>query len=86
MDVELVLGTILDVDRIFDVMLVNINRNVILSEIETYFSNLSLGGDLLLTGFLSEDVNLILDKSNSIGFNLVAHNKKNGWSLLHLVK
>ena len=86
MDVELVLGTISDLDRIFDVMLVNINRNVILSEIETYFSSLSLGGDLLLTGFLSEDVNLILEKSNSIGFNLVTHNKKNGWSLLHLVK
>lgn len=86
MDVELVLGTILDLDRIFDVMLVNINRNVILSEIESYFASLSLGGDLLLTGFLSEDVNIILDKSNSIGFNLVTHNKKNGWSLLHLVK
>ena len=48
----------------FDIILANINRNVILDNIDSLYSQIKEGGYLLLSGLLAEDENDILDKTN----------------------
>ena len=70
----------------FDFLLVNINRNVILKDINLYFALLRNGGNLLLSGFLEEDISLILAKSEKKGLRLVCSKKRNKWQMLHFIK
>mgnify|MGYP005659368599 FL=1 len=42
--------------------------------------------DLLLSGFLSEDVKIIREKSEGLGLQFVSHKNKNKWNLLHFRK
>jgi ribosomal protein L11 methyltransferase len=70
----------------FDIVLANINRNIILRDLSSYYNFLSLNGDLLISGFLIEDVNLILKDAKNLGFNLINKKNKNQWYILHLRK
>tara|TARA_B100000902_G_scaffold149523_1_gene146051 strand:- start:5015 stop:5845 length:831 start_codon:yes stop_codon:yes gene_type:complete len=74
------------IDERFNIILANINRNVILSHIEKYYKILIEDSDLILSGFLDEDVNIIIEESTRIGFNLVSKKNKNKWNLLHFKK
>ena len=53
----------------FDIILANINKNVILDNLEGLFLGLNLGGKLLLSGLLKEDEHDILMACQ--GFNLL---------------
>ena len=73
-------------DTKFDIILANINRNIILQDIATYVGAMNLQSEILFSGFLKEDIPLILEKSEQLGLELVVskHNKK--WQMLHLKK
>ena len=55
----------------FDVLLANINRNVILKDIQTYFNLVKDKADILLSGFLRQDIELILQEIEKFNFQLV---------------
>ena len=84
-NIKFILG---DIDKLngltFDVILANINRNIILRDLSIYYKSLSLNGDLLVSGFLFDDVNLILGDAKKIGFNLINQKNKNQWYMFHL--
>ena len=63
-----------DTNPFSEIIIANINRNIILRDLPIYYKSLSLNGDLLTSGFLFDDVNLILRDAKKIGFNLI--NKK----------
>ena len=71
-------------NRKFDIVLVNINRNVILSDIEIYIHAMEDAAIILLSGFLSEDIPLILNKTEQLGLQLVDSKNKNKWQMLQL--
>ena len=71
-------------DAKFDVILVNINRNIILQDIEAYVGAMNERSQILLSGFLKEDISLILEKSEQLGLELVVSKHKNKWQMLHL--
>ncbi len=79
-----------EVDKIgseqFDIVLANINRNIILQDIEHYVRAMQGTSELLLSGFLKEDIPLILEKSEQLGLVLVSSKNKNKWQMLHLKK
>tara|TARA_B100001142_G_scaffold330275_1_gene397536 strand:- start:14696 stop:15529 length:834 start_codon:yes stop_codon:yes gene_type:complete len=70
----------------FDIILANINRNIILQDINNYVELLNDGSDILLSGFLEEDTSLILEKSEQLGLKLVDLKNNNKWQMLHLRK
>ena len=70
----------------FDIILANINRNIILQDIEKYVGALNENSDILLSGFLEEDIPLILEKSEQLGLALVVLKNNNKWQMLHLRK
>ncbi len=70
----------------YDIVLANINRNIILSDIETYSSALKNSGIIILSGFYSEDVPIILEASEKLGLNLVSKATMDNWALIKLIK
>ena len=82
-DINFCLGDVTAIKGTFDVVLANINRNIILEDISIYIDSLNENSDLLLSGFLFEDVIIIRDKVESLGLSFVSHKNKNKWNLLH---
>ena len=82
-DIDFCLADVTAIKGTFDVVLANINRNIILEDISKYIDSMNENSDLLLSGFLYEDVIIIRDKAESLGLSFVSHKNKNKWNLLH---
>jgi len=73
-------------DLHFDIILANINRNILLADMENYTKCLSEGGELYMSGFYSEDIPLIENEANLQGLKLVSSKLKNNWAVVKTVK
>ena len=73
-------------DSKFNIILANINTNVILDEISMYYDLLLKNGDLLISGFLKEDLSIISKVANEVGFKLINKKNKDKWFMMHLSK
>ena len=47
---------------------------------------MNVSADIFLSGFLEEDISLVLNKSNELGLKLIVSKNKNKWQMLHLKK
>lgn len=65
--------------RMYDVIIANINRNILLQDIGTYIKNLNQKGILLLSGFYTEDLPLIEAEANKHSLKLKNKLVKNNW-------
>lgn len=63
----------------YDSVIANINRNILLEDLQTYVSVLKKGGELFLSGFYKEDLPIITDCCNKLGLVLVQNKEKNNW-------
>ena len=81
--INFLLGDASNINGKFDIILANINRNIILSDIDKYISAMNQDSDLILSGFLSEDVLIIQETCKIHGLALVSQKNKNKWNLLH---
>ena len=72
--------------RKFDIVLANINRNILLADMEVYDKTLNVGGKLVMSGFLAEDVEILTEKAQSLGYELVNHRTNDVWQALELTK
>ncbi|MBP9084119.1 MAG: 50S ribosomal protein L11 methyltransferase [Bacteroidia bacterium] len=64
---------------LFDVILANINRNIILEDLTLYNANLKPGGLLLTSGYYLEDLEMIRTKAASFGLELMNHRTRDNW-------
>ncbi|NJN42907.1 MAG: 50S ribosomal protein L11 methyltransferase [Flammeovirgaceae bacterium] len=70
----------------FDIILANINKNVILSDLHVYASHMKIEGQLLLSGFYEKDIDDIILKAESFGMAGQKHDSKEDWAVLLLKK
>ncbi|MDP3452298.1 MAG: 50S ribosomal protein L11 methyltransferase [Bacteroidales bacterium] len=70
----------------YEVILANINRNIILSDIGTYSRGLSPLGKLLLSGFYTEDIPLIEREALKFNLKIASQLSREGWCALLLEK
>lgn len=70
----------------FDIILANINRNILISDIPTYVSVLNKGGQLLLSGLCFFDVDDILEVCNEQNLTLKNKQQREEWMSLLLEK
>ena len=70
----------------FDIILANINRNILLADIEQYAACLSSGGELYMSGFYKEDIPLIEAEANRNGLKFIDYLEKNNWVVVKTVK
>lgn len=76
----------LDVARKYDIFIANINRNILLDNMESYSSTIANGGVLFLSGFYSEDVPCLEKKCAELGFTLDKTKTKDNWAAVRFVK
>ncbi len=80
-------GTIRDEDATtYDVLIANINRNILLDEMEEYSKRIVPGGYLFLSGFYASDVPQLQEAAARLGIALHGQTEKGPWTCLRLRK
>ena len=63
----------------YNLILANINRNILLSDIPAYTQALLPQGLLLVSGFYEEDLPTIKEKCQEVGLTYLSHIERNRW-------
>ena len=63
----------------YDVIIANINRNILLADIPAYASALNKNGQLLLSGFYTQDLEIISQKCIEEGLKFEKNLERNNW-------
>ncbi|KOS05183.1 ribosomal protein L11 methyltransferase [Flavobacterium akiainvivens] len=71
--------------RKYDVIIANINRNILLNDMQQYVDCLNEKGILLLSGFYEEDIPYIDESCTEKGLKLEKKHQKNNWVALKYV-
>jgi ribosomal protein L11 methyltransferase len=69
----------------YDVIIANINRNILLNDMQQYADCLNTSGVLFLSGFYEEDIPVIDESCSAKGLTLAKKLKKNNWVALKYV-
>lgn len=84
---RVITGTVDDIaENRYDAIFANINRNIILASMAQYAACLKSGGRLLVSGFLEEDIDIILTSAAQYGITPTATIKDEGWVAISLIK
>lgn len=70
----------------FDIILANINRNILLADMEKYAACLTTGGELYMSGFYKADISVIEAELNRNRLELIDFKEKNNWVVVKTVK
>ena len=70
----------------YDVFIANINRNILLDNMEIYSESIKNGGVLFLSGFYENDISILENKCAEFGFVLTESRIKDNWAAMRLVK
>ena len=74
------------VNKKYDVIIANINRNILLSDIKTYVSCLNEKGVLLLSGFYEQDIPIIDEEARIYDLTIDTVIKRNNWVAVKYLK
>lgn len=70
----------------YDVIIANINRNILLNDMQQYVDCLNENGILFLSGFYTEDIPVISESCTSKGLTYVKQFERNNWVALKFIK
>jgi ribosomal protein L11 methyltransferase len=77
-------GSTIQTEQQFDVILANINRNVLLGQMESLAQHLAAKGVLLISGLLTGDRRKIEEKAVASGLRVEDIGEREGWIVLRL--
>ena len=66
----------------YDIILANINRNILLNDIEAYTKTMRTGSQIAFSGFYTSDISHIDTKARTLGLRLLRQSEKNNWASL----
>lgn len=72
------------ISGVFDIVLANINRNILLEDMKSFRSVLNEGGYMILSGFYEEDIPVLLEKAKEFGLYESGRRTDNNWACLVL--
>jgi len=70
------------IDKKFDIVLANINRNILLADMAAFRNAMADGGILLLSGFYTQDAYLLINHAKELNLSLTKQTTKNDWCML----
>jgi ribosomal protein L11 methyltransferase len=73
------------IDQCYDLIIANINRNILLNDMQSYVDCLNKNGVLLLSGFYEEDIPYIEASCIEKGLKFVKKIQRNNWVSLKFV-
>ena len=71
-----------DIKQRFDVVLANINRNILLADMAAFRQIMTGKAQLILSGFYTQDADLLTDKAMSLNLVLIKKTQRNNWCML----
>ena len=74
------------VDQRYELIIANINRNILLADMQAYANCLVSGGTLLLSGFYLEDIPFLEASCTENGMQFVSQLQRNNWVSLEFEK
>lgn len=74
------------INKKYDVIIANINRNILLADMKTYTNSLNHNGVLLLSGFYKEDILVINQEVSKFNLKLETTIERNNWVALKYQK
>lgn len=75
-------GVLSHISGVFDVVLANINRNILLADMDAFCDVMSKEAALVISGFYDEDVDVLVEKANSLHLKLASRKEKDRWTCL----
>lgn len=72
------------ISGVFDVVLANINRNILLEDMKSFRGVVNEGGYMILSGFYEEDIPVLLEKAKEFGLYESGRRTDNNWACLVL--
>lgn len=72
------------VSGVFDIVLANINRNILLNDMAAFKEVMNEDATLILSGFYEEDIPLLLEKAWDLGLSEFSRAIDDNWSMLVL--
>ena len=73
-------------DQKFDVILANIQRNIIVEDMPAYCKVLRPGGKLLMSGFYTKDLEMVVEKAESLELKLIESFDRSDWGAALFIK
>ena len=68
----------------FDYVLANINRNILLNDMERFRKVMKPQGTLIMSGFYTEDISMLVEKADTLGLQLETQKSDNNWACIVL--
>ena len=75
-----------EVNGVFDVVLANINRNILLNDMEAFVEKMAPHSTLLLSGFYEQDIPMLEEKAASMGLKKQTQQHDGDWACLMFVR
>ena len=82
-----ILGDVSAIDgSTYDFILANINRNILLNDMDKYVTTLKSGGFIIMSGILEHDIESICNCAEKLGLKRAKTHLKDGWAALEFNK
>ena len=85
-DIEIVLGDASAIHGCFDVVLANINRNILLRDMQHYVAAMRPDAHIFFSGFYTEDLESIKAEAQRLGLRYCRHLSRNNWVAAEFIK
>ena len=72
------------VEGTFDLVMANINRNILLNDMPQFVSKMKAGATLILSGFYTDDCQILIEKAQTLGLSLQQQKEDLQWACLVL--
>ena len=72
------------VSGVFDIVMANINRNILIDDMAAFTEVMTKDGVLLLSGFYEADTDLLIAKAQELGLRENGRSQENGWAAISL--
>ena len=70
------------VEGLFDLVLANINRNILLNDMPLFRQKMAPDARLILSGFYTDDIPLLEERAATLGLTLESQKQDNSWACL----
>ena len=85
-DIGIVLGDALSISGVYDVVLANINRNILLRDMHYYADAMKPEAHIFFSGFYTEDLPSIQAEAERLGLRYRRHLSRNNWVAAEFIK
>lgn len=81
-----ILGDASAINKTYDFILANINRNILLRDMPIYVEALRKGGFIIMSGILEMDIPVISGRANELGLEITQTVTRQGWACVKVAK